>query len=103
MNNSATKMIVHNLSPHTTVESLNRLFSDFGTVRSVSLATDIMTGRCGGFGFVHLYEQDTGAALYALDGKHLGGRVLRVTIEQAKWRFRLEGDGRRIKSTPGVD
>ncbi len=77
-----TKMIVHNLSPHTTVESLNRLFSEFGTVRSVSLATDIMTGRCGGFGFVHLYEQDTGAARHALDGRRLGGRVLRVTFEQ---------------------
>ena len=75
-------MIVHNLSPHTTVESLNRLFSEFGTVRSVSLATDIMTGRCGGFGFVHLYEQDAGAARHALDGRLLGGRGLRVTFEQ---------------------
>ena len=82
MNNSVTKMYVRNLSPHTTVESLDRLFSDFGTVRSVSLATDVMTGRCGGFGFVHLYEKDTGAALYALDGKELGGRVLHVSVEQ---------------------
>ena len=81
MNNSATKMIVRNLSPHTTEESLNRLFSDFGTVRSVNLATDVMTGRCGGFGFVRLYEQDAGAALCALDGKDLGGRVLRVVVE----------------------
>ena len=81
-------MVVQNLSPHTTVESLNWLFSDFGAVRSISLATDIMTGRCGGFGFVDLYEQDTGAALYALDGKDLGGRVLRVTIEQKRFPFR---------------
>jgi hypothetical protein len=42
---------------------LNKLFSEFGDVRSVSLATDIMTGRCEGFGFVHLDEQHTGAAL----------------------------------------
>ncbi len=77
-----TKMIVQNLSPRTTVESLNKLFAEFGTVRSVSLATDIMTGRCGGFGFVHLYEQDTGAARHALDGRRLGGRVLRVTFER---------------------
>ncbi len=77
-----TKMIVQNLSPRTTVESLNNLFAEFGTVESVSLATDIMTARCGGFDFVHLYEQDTGAARHALDGRRLGGRVLRVTFEQ---------------------
>ncbi len=80
--NSMTKMIVKNLSSRTTVESLNRLFSEFGAVRSVSLATDIMTGRCRGFGFVHLDEQETGAALYALNGRCLGDRVLRVTFEQ---------------------
>jgi len=81
-NRSMTKMMVHNLSPHTTIDSLSRLFSEFGTVRSVSLATDIMTGRCGGFGFVHLYEHEAGAALYALHGTCLGGRVIRVTLEQ---------------------
>ena len=79
-----TKMMVHNLSSHTTVESLNRLFSEFGAVRSVRLPTDIMTGRCGGFGFVDLDEQEIGAALYALDGKCLGGHVLRVTLEQKR-------------------
>ena len=85
MNNSVTKMIVRNLSPHTTVESLDRLFTDFGTVRSVSLATDVMTGLCGGFGFVHLYENETGAALSALNGKEFGGSVLRVALEQKQF------------------
>jgi len=79
-----TKMIVQNLSPRTTVESLNKLFAKFGTVRSVSLATDIMTGRCGGFGFVNLYEQDDGAALYALHGEYLDGHVLHVTFEKKR-------------------
>lgn len=77
-----TKMMVQNLSSRTTVESLNRLFSEFGAVRSVSLATDIMTGRCGGFGFVHLDEQQTGSALCALNGRYLGDRALHVTYEQ---------------------
>ncbi len=77
-----TKMMVHNLSSHMTVESLNSLFSEYGAVRSVSLATDIMTGRCRGFGFVNLDELEAGAALDALDGSCLGGRVLRVTFEQ---------------------
>ncbi|MAF82736.1 MAG: RNA-binding protein [Gammaproteobacteria bacterium] len=76
-----TKMMVQNSSSGTTKESLNTLFSEFGAVRSVSLATDIMTGRCGGFGYVHLDEQETGAALHALNGRCLGEQILRVTFE----------------------
>ena len=83
-----TKMIVDNLSPRTTVESINKLFAEFGTVHSVSLATDIMTGRCGGFGFVNLGEQDDGAALCALDGIRLDGRVLHVTFDQKRALFK---------------
>ena len=82
MSNPVTKLLVRNLSPGMTEERLDRLFSVFGTVRSVSLATDVMTGRCGGFGHVHLYERNAGAALCALNGKRLCGRVLRVTVEQ---------------------
>jgi RNA recognition motif-containing protein len=82
--NLMTKMMVQNLSSWTTVESLNRLFAEFGVVKSVSLATDIMTGRCGGFGFVHLDEQQAGAALSALNGRRLGDRVLRVTLEKKR-------------------
>jgi len=79
-----TKMMVQNLSPSTTTESLNKLFAKFGTVHSVSLATDIMTGRCGGVGFVNLDEQNDGAALFALDGKNFDGRVLSVTVERKR-------------------
>ena len=77
--------MVQNLSSDTTEESLSRLFSDHGTVRSVCLATDIMTGRCGGLGFVHLDEQQTGAALSALNGRRIGDRVLLVTFEQKRY------------------
>ncbi len=79
-----TKMMVHNLSSDMTVESLNSLFSEYGAVRSVSLATDVMTGQCRGFGFVKLDEQQTGAALTALNGRCLGDRILRVTFEEKR-------------------
>jgi RNA recognition motif-containing protein len=80
-----TKMMVQNLCSRTTEESLSLLFSDYGTVRSVCLAKDIMTGRCDGFGFVHLDEQQSGAALNALNGRCVGDRVLRVTFEQKRY------------------
>ncbi len=76
-----TKLVVRNLSPHMTADQLSRLFSEHGAVRSVSLATDIMTGSCRGFGFVSLDEPQAGAALNALDGSSLGGRIISVAIE----------------------
>lgn len=79
-----TKMMIQNLSPHTTEESLGLLFAEFGEVQSVALARDIMTGRCGGLGFVNLDEQFSGAALDALDGKRVEGRVLSVTYEKKR-------------------
>jgi len=79
---ATTKMVVRNLSRHMTVERLSSLFSEHGAVRSVSLATDVMTGRCSGIGFVSLDESRTGAALEALNGSSLGGRVISVTMER---------------------
>jgi RNA recognition motif-containing protein len=79
---STTKMVVRNLAPQMTVEQLSHLFAAHGAVRAVSLATDVMTGRCRGFGFVSLDELRTGAALDALDGSRLGGRVISVTLER---------------------
>jgi hypothetical protein len=43
-----------------------------------------MTGRCGGFGFVHLDEQQIGTAIGALNGRLVGGRALQVTYEQKR-------------------
>ena len=73
--------MVENLPSRTTVESLNKLFSEFGAVRSIELSTDVMTGRCEGFGFVHLIERQSGTAINALNGRRLGGRELHVTLE----------------------
>jgi len=79
---ATTKMVVRNLARHMTVERLSNLFSEHGAVRSVSLATDIMTGRCSGIGFVSLDELRTGAAVEALNGSRLEGRVISVAMER---------------------
>jgi len=76
-----TKLVVRNLSPQMTAQGLRAHFASHGSVRSVRLATDIMTGTCRGVGFVSLDEADNGAALAALDGSSLGGRTISVTIE----------------------
>lgn len=77
-----TRLVVSNLSPSATAASVDRLFSSLGTVRSVDLATDVMTGRCGGFGFVRMNDLEPGAAAVALRGLRMGDRLLRVAIEQ---------------------
>jgi RNA recognition motif-containing protein len=79
---SVTKMVVRNLPPQVTPQSLSAAFSAHGDVRSVSLATDVMTGRCRGLGFVSLDESLSGAALDALDGSRMGGNIIRVSLEQ---------------------
>lgn len=77
-----TRLVVRNLSTTSTVESVAKLFSRFGAVQSIDLAIDVMTGRCGGFGYVRLAETEAGSAVAALDGFHLDGQALRVSLEQ---------------------
>lgn len=77
-----TRLVIRNLSTASTVESVEQLFSRFGAVQSIDLATDVMTGRCGGFGYVRLAEAEAGSAVAALDGLRVDGRALRVSLEQ---------------------
>jgi hypothetical protein len=45
-------MFISNLPGDASEESVRELFSDFGVVRSVSISSDIFTGKCRGFGTV---------------------------------------------------
>jgi len=77
-----TRLVVRNLSTRSTVQSVEQLFSRFGVIQSIDLATDVMTGRCGGFGYIRLAEDEAGSAVAALNGLRIDGRSLRVTLEQ---------------------
>lgn len=79
---TTSKLVVRNLSPSMTVQGLTNFFAGHGAVRSVSLATDVMTGSCRGLGFVCIDELQAGAALNALDGSMLCGRIISVTMER---------------------
>jgi RNA recognition motif-containing protein len=78
------KIYVGNLPFTTTDAELRSLFSEHGTVESVSLVTDRDTGQPRGFAFVQMSETDAARAIQGLNGKDLGGRSLRVNEAQDK-------------------
>jgi cold-inducible RNA-binding protein len=84
------KLYVGNLSFNTTEDELRDLFSEHGSVTSVSLVTDRETGQPRGFGFVEM-ESGAEAAISALDGKQVGGRTIKVN--EARPRENRPGGG----------
>jgi RNA recognition motif-containing protein len=89
------KIYVGNLPFTATEAEVRTLFSEHGTVESVSLPTDRETGRPRGFGFVEMSQADSARAIQNLNGKDLGGRPLRVNEAQDKPRTGGGGGGYR--------
>ena len=77
------KLFIGNLPQDATEDSVREMFSAFGTVRSISVASDIFTGRCKGFGFIEMEGHEARAAQAALDGSMVvnSDRSLRVRFE----------------------
>ncbi len=74
-----SKIYVGNLPFSATSESLNEMFSKFGTVDSAKIVMDRDTGRSKGFGFVEMSSADeAAAAIEKLNGTDAGGRSLVV-------------------------
>ena len=78
------KVFVGSLPPTTTEESLQALFSQFGTVRSIKLVKDLFSGNCKGFGFLEMEGHEARAAIAGLDGKPFEGNLLKVKFEEEK-------------------
>ena len=68
------------------------LFSEYGTVRSINLVTDIFSGKCRGFGFIEMEGHEARAAIAGLDGSMYSGKSLNVKFEDAS---KSKGRGRR--------
>jgi len=81
------KLFVGSLPPTTTEESLQALFSEFGTVRSIKLVKDLFSGNCKGFGFLEMEGHEARAAIAGLNGKSFEGNLLKVKYEEEKKGF----------------
>ncbi len=80
------KLFVGSLPPSTTEESLEALFSEYGTVRSIKLVKDLFSGNCKGFGFLEMEGHEARAAIAGLDGKSFEGNFLKVKFEEERSR-----------------
>ena len=85
------RLYVGNLSYSMTDDDLQQLFSACGTVVSAQVIMDRSVGRSKGFGFVEMNsDEESQAAITALNGKEIEGRPL--TVNEA--RPRAEGTSR---------
>jgi len=78
------KLFVGSLPPTTTEESLQDLFAPFGKVRSVTIAKDLFSGRCKGFGFLEMEGHEARAAIAGLNGKTFEGNSIKVKFEEKR-------------------
>ena len=78
------KIFVGSLPPTTTEESLESLFSEFGTVRSIKLVKDLFSGACKGVAFLEMEGHEARAAIAGLDGKSFEGNLLKVKFERER-------------------
>ncbi len=78
------KLFVGNLPASTKDKDVIELFSQFGKVRSLKLASDVFTSQCKGFGFVEMEGHEARAAIAGLDGKDFHGKPLKVNFEVPK-------------------
>jgi cold-inducible RNA-binding protein len=73
------KLYVGNLSYQVDNAALEKEFAAHGTVESINIITDRATGQSKGFGFIEMSsETEAKAAIAALDGAELGGRIIKV-------------------------
>lgn len=78
-----SKLYVGSLSYDTTEDSLKELFSKAGTVNSVAIIIDKISGRSKGFAFVEMSsEEEAKKAVEMFNGKELDGR--NIIVDEAR-------------------
>ena len=78
---ATAKLYVGGIPYRTTEDEMRTAFEEAGTVTSVSIISDRMTGRSRGFGFVEMAsEAEAQAAIDRWDSKEFDGRTLSVSM-----------------------
>ena len=86
------KLYVGNLPYEVGETELQELFAQAGSVESVNIMRDQMTGRARGFGFVEMStDEEAQKAITALNGTPVGGRNL--TVNEARPKPERSGGG----------
>jgi RNA recognition motif-containing protein len=87
------KLYVGSLPYKTTEDQLHQLFSQYGTVVSVKIVTDRVTGQSKGFGFVEMASPDEAQkAIENVNGSQFENRSLIVSVARPP-SAREEGGG----------
>src|SRR5579864_1735647 len=87
-------LYVGNLSYNVTSADLEKIFSQYGTVKSAQVVTDKYTSRSKGFGFVEMNDSaQAKAAIEGLNRKENDGRCM--TVNEARPREQRWGGGQR--------
>ncbi len=82
---SSTNLYVGGLPYSTSERELEELFADHGTIESVRIISDRMTGRSRGFGFVEMgSKEESQAAIETLNGREFNGRTLTVNVAKPR-------------------
>ena len=85
------KLFIGGLPQDATEATITELFSEYGTVRSIKLVTDVFSGRCRGFGFIEMEGHEARAAMEALDGRMHSNAPLKVRFEDTRGRGKVRG------------
>ncbi|MBN2187790.1 MAG: RNA-binding protein [Dehalococcoidia bacterium] len=86
------KIYAGNLSYDVTEEDLQKEFSAYGEVTSISILTDKFSGQPRGFGFVEMgSKSEAEAAITGLNGKELRERT--IVVNEARPRSDSRGGG----------
>lgn len=76
---------VGNISYSVNDQELERLFTQYGTVKSARVITDRSTNQSKGFGFVEMEEaSEADKAISALNGTEIDNREIRVNEAREK-------------------
>ena len=73
------KLYIGNLPYQITKQELTNLFSNYGIVESCNIIIDKITGKCKGFAFVEMPNEDEAeSAIKGTNGTIILGRAIKV-------------------------